>query len=634
MNYHYLTNTPYKEAIEQYKLLLKESGVKCKIETISVLEAMNRVTACAVYAKKCAPHYNACAMDGIAVNARVTFGATETTPVYLSLKDYVRVDTGDPLPDDCDAVVMIENVVEEEGRVKLYSSVVPWQHVRQIGEDISAGDMIFPSYTPITASGIGALLACGILNVDVIKKPIVGIIPTGDEIINPTSNPRKGDIIEFNSAIFRGMLEEEGAKVKVYPIVKDDFSMIKESVEKAVAECDVVILNAGSSAGREDFSSSVINTVGKVIIHGLAIKPGKPTILGLAGTVPVIGVPGYPVSGIIVIDEVINPIIRLLAGREEKKPPTIKAVLSKQINSSLKYHEFVRTRLGKVNGKMIAVPLNRGAGAVSSFMKADGIIEVPQNSEGFEVGNEINVRLLRDEEKIKNSLVITGSHDPLIDEITDLMKIEDKDFNVTSSHVGSMGGIMVLMRREAHLGGIHLLDENSNTYNVSYVKKFFPSGGVILIEGVKRIQGIMVPAGNPLNITGIRDIYSKNLSYVNRQKGSGTRILFDYLLKKENIPSDKIYGYNREEITHTNVAAIISEKSADAGMGIYSAAMQYGLDFINVCEEEYDFLVLEEALKLSVFKKFIELLKSESFKERLNMMGGYFLSNPGRIISF
>ena len=634
MRFQYLTNTPYKEAVEQYIGIIKENGIKPVSEKVFVLSSLNRITASAIYAQISAPHYNACAMDGIALNARITFGATETTPVYLNESDFVRVDTGDPLPDGCDAVVMIENVVEEDGKAKLYTSATPWQNIRQIGEDISAGDMIFPSFTKITPFGIGALLACGILEIEVIKKPLIGIIPTGDEIVMPTSNPQKGDIIEFNSAIFSGMVEENDAEIKVYPIVADKFDLIRAAVEKVVSECDIVLLNAGTSAGREDFSSSVIDTLGKTIFHGLAIKPGKPAILGIVNNKPVIGVPGYPISGIIILEEVIIPIIRYLCGNEEKKYERVKAVLTRRINSSLKYHEFVRVRLGEVNNKMIAVPLNRGAGVVSSFVKADGIIEVPQNSEGYDIGEEVSVRLLKSEDEIRNALVITGSHDPLIDEIIDILKKEDNGISVSSSHVGSMSGIITLKRRETHLGGIHLLDEATNTYNEMYIKKFFAPGEVALIKGVRRIQGIMVTAGNPLNIHGIEDIYTKNLSYVNRQKGSGTRILFDYLLKKKNIDPDKIYGYSREEFTHTNVAAVIAEKSADAGMGIYSVAKQYGLDFIPVCEEEYDFLVLKETLELPVFKRFLEKLKSDVFAERLKQMGGYSLVEPGRIIYF
>ena len=634
MKFQYLTNTPHKKAVEQYIDLIKKEKIKPKTEMISVLDSLNRITASAVYAQGSAPHYNACAMDGIALNARLTFGATETTPVFLNKDDFVCVDTGDPLPDECDAVIMIEDVIEENGKVKIYKSATPWQNIRQIGEDISAGDMIFPSFTKITPSGIGALLACGILNIEVVKKPVVGIIPTGDEIVLPTSNPQKGDIIEFNSAIFSGMIEENGAVAKVYPIVADKFDLIKMALEKVVSECDIVLLNAGTSAGREDFSSAVIDTIGKIIFHGLAIKPGKPAILGIVDNKPVVGVPGYPVSGIIILEEVILPIIKYFYGAKIKEYDKINAVLSRRINSSLKYHEFVRVRLGRVNNKIIAIPLNRGAGAVSSFVKADGIIEVPQNSEGYDVGEEVSVRLLRSKEEIKNALVITGSHDPLIDEIIDELKKEDSSISVSSSHVGSMGGIMTLKRKEAHLGGIHLLDESTNTYNESYIKKFFAPSEVVLIKGVRRIQGIMVAAGNPLKINSIEDIYIKNLSYVNRQKGSGTRILFDYYLKKKNIDTDKIYGYTREEFTHTNVAAVIAEKSADAGMGIYSVAKQYGLDFIPVCEEEYDFLVLKETLELPVLKKFIEVLKSDDFAERLKLMGGYSLVEPGTIIYF
>lgn len=633
MGFQYLTNIPLTEALEEYISVLKYNGMKPKDEIIPVDEALHRISFCAVYAKICAPHYNACAMDGIAIHSSITFGATETTPVSLTKNDYVRVDTGDPLPMNCDAVVMIEDVVEDGELIRLYSAATPWQHVRQIGEDISAGDMIIPSYTKITPAIMGSMLASGVMSIQVIKRPVVGIIPTGDEIVMPTANPKPGDIIEFNSTIFSNMLKEEGCVTKTYPIVPDKFNLIVEAVQNAVRECDVVILNAGSSAGREDFSSQAIKMVGEVLIHGIAIKPGKPAILGLSGCVPILGVPGYPVSGIIVINEILNPIIRVLYGNDITKSSMEKAFLSKRLNSSLKYREFVRTRLGMVNGKLVAVPLNRGSGVVSSFMKADGIIDVPQDLEGYEAGEEVNVKLLRELDEIKNLLVITGSHDPLLDEATDIMKQICRDSGVASTHVGSMGGIMALKRKETHLAGIHLLDGESNSYNISYVKRYFPNGGVVLVECVKRIQGLMVYTNNPLNIQSIKDIKENKLSYVNRQKGSGTRILFDHLLKQENILQNEIDGYAREESTHTNVAAVIAAKSADVGMGIYSAAKMYDLDFIPICEEEYDLLVSEETFHKPTFLRFLEVLKSDEFRIRLESMGGYTINNPGNIIS-
>ncbi len=628
MAFEYLTNEPLDKAVQSYLDTLLKNGLAPKCETIRVTDALERQTFDAVYAKNCAPHYNACAMDGIALDARLTFGATETTPVSLKETQFVRVDTGDPLPAGCDAVVMIEDVIEADEGVELYAAAVPWQNVRQIGEDIAAGDMILPSFTEITPAAMGAMLASGILEVKVVKKPAVGIIPTGDEIVPPTDHPAEGEIIEFNSTIFSAMLRQWGAEPKTYPIVKDKLALIKGALETALLECDAVLLNAGSSAGSEDFSTQAIREVGEVLIHGIAIRPGKPAILGCKVDKPILGIPGYPVSGIIVMEQIFKPVSDIMAGKAKKQDLQVSAVCARAFTSSLKYREFVRTRIGYVDGKMVAVPLNRGAGVVSSFVKADGIIDVPQNSEGVQAGETIRVRLLRSEVEIRNMVVATGSHDPLIDEISDIIARKYKG-SVASSHVGSMGGIMAIKRGEAHVGGIHLLDESTGVYNISYIEKYLNKQDIALIECVQRVQGLMVRKGNPKGFKDFSDIARDGISYVNRQKGSGTRILCDFLAKKAGIDTTHIYGYNREEFTHTGVAALIAANSADAGLGIYSAAKLYDLDFIPICNEQYDLLFSRKALELPSAQRFIEALKSDEFRTRLSAMGGYTLVHPG-----
>ena len=635
MAFEYLTNVPLEKARQDYLDALLSAGLTACSETLLTLEATNRITARAVYARISSPHYNACAMDGIALQASQTFGATETTPVRLLEGTFQWVNTGDPLPEGRDAVVMVEDVVQEESEVMLYAAAVPWQNVRQIGEDISAGDMILPSYSVLTPAAIGALLESGVLAVEVITQPMVGIIPTGNEIVPPTENPREGDIIESNSAIFSGMLQEWGCKVRVYPPVGDSPDLIEAALRQALAECDAVVLNAGSSAGRKDYSLDAIRNVGEVVLHGVAIKPGKPAILAYAKSAddnrvqPILGLPGYPVSGILVLEQLFRPVIEQLTRRPAAKPQFIQAQITRRLTSSLKYYEFVRTRLGNVSGKIVAVPLNRGAGVVTSFVKADGIIHIPQNTEGYEAGELVNVQLVRDLDEINRTLVITGSHDPLIDEVTDILKRHWQESSVASSHVGSMGGIMAVKRGEAHLGGIHLLDEASGTYNIPYLRKYFPEGGVVLVECVQRTQGLMVPKGNPLRIKEFKDIVGKR--YVNRQKGSGTRILCDFLARQEGLDTSLIPGYEREEYTHTAVAAAIAAGTADAGLGILSAARIYDLDFVPICEEQYDLLIAENAMSLEMVQRLLAVLRGEEFARRLTQMGGYTLHHPGEV---
>lgn len=624
MKHNYLNNTELSKAEEIYFAKIRESGFSQKTEIVSVQNAYGRILSAAVYAKICSPHYNASAMDGIAVSAEITYGASEQSPVILKKEEYSVVDTGDPVPDNCDAVIMIEDVTEDdEGNAKLISAVSPWQNIRQIGEDICMGDMLAPTGTKLTPSLCGALLAGGVTNVSVIKRPLVGIIPTGDEIVKPTQAPEKGEIIEFNSTIFSAMLNEWNADSKVYDIVKDKKELLLSSLEKAINECDIVLVLAGSSAGRDDYTSTIISQLGEVIIHGIAAKPGKPAVLGISGDTPVIGLPGYPISAIVVMEEFIKKIVSEYYHLKKITDKTIKAILSKRVVSSLKYKEYVRVTLGKTEGGYFAVPLPRGAGIITSFTKASGVLEIEQNCEGIEAGEEVTIKLLKDENEIENALIITGSHDPIIDEISDILKERGYGFSVISSHVGSMGAISAVRAGQAHLGAIHLLDSESGEYNKSYVEKYFPEGGVVLVKGIGRMQGFMVAGGNPLGIKTMCDM--KKHRYVNRQRGAGTRILCDYILKKDGISPKDINGYNNEKFTHTSVAALIASGSADAGLGIYSAAKMYGLDFIEVCNEEYDFLVGEKHIDNPMVKAFFEVLQSDELKKRIEKMGGYNL---------
>ena len=631
-NFRYLSTTQLHEAQKEYLAFLEERGLSFRTEEIPAADALGRMSARAAYANLSSPHYTACAMDGIALAAKSTFGATETTPVLLREEAFIRVDTGDPLPEGCDAVVMIEDCVESEDGITLRAAAAPWQHVRQIGEDLSAGDMILPSFIEIEPATIGALLAGGVRTIEVIAKPRVGIIPTGDEIVSVSQKPRAGEVPEYNSAVFCAMLQRWGAVGVVYPIVPDDPAQIQAALRQAAAACDLVLLCAGTSAGRDDGTTAAIRALGEVCIHGIAIRPGKPAVLGAVGGKPVVGVPGYPVSGIIVLEELVKPVIDRLLKRERDMAETICVKMGRRHVSSLKYREFVRASLGfDAEGSLIAMPIQAGAGVITSLTRADCILDVPQNSEGYEAGERAHVRLLKPIERIARTVRVLGSHDPLIDEAADALRQTDIRAYVSSAHVGSMGAILALSRGEGQLGGVHLLDATDGSYNVSYVEKFIPDGGVALVECVRRAQGLIVAKGNPLGICSIADLANEGIRYINRQKGAGTRVLLDYLLHQASVSPRAIGGYEREELTHTAVAAQIAAGSADCGLGILAAARMYDLDFIPVCEETYDLLVSLAAMESPQVRAFLRVLASDEFLRRLDALGGYSYDQPGRV---
>lgn len=627
----YLETKPVDEAAALYLAALQRV-VNIQYETIPVAKSLNRVTRHAVHAKYCSPLFNASAMDGIAVIAERTKAATETEPVLLKEEeDYVVVDTGDPIHPPYDAVIMAEDLVETEEGVLIIASAAPWQHVRPIGEDIVAGEMILPSNHKIRPIDVGVLLSAGITEVEVVKKPEAAIFPTGTEIIEPEQEPGDGSIIESNSRMFENMVVEAGGVAHRFPPIADDYEKIRDSIAEAVEKFDMVIINAGSSAGTEDYTVHVLRELGEVLVHGVAIKPGKPVILAIVKGKPVIGLPGYPVSAYIGFENFVEPVLFLMCQTPAKRRETVEAYVSKRLISSLKHKEYVRVKVGKVGDKLVAAPLARGAGAAMSLVRADGFCVIEQNSEGVEAGQPVQVELYREKAQVENTVVIIGSHDLILDVAADMMPNRHKGMFISSTHVGSMGGLMALKRKEAHLAPVHLLDEKTGEYNLSYIKQLFGTGKMALIKGVGRTQGILVKKGNPLNIQGIGDLARSGCRYVNRQRGAGTRVLFDYKLKQSGIDSQQIVGYEREAATHMAVAAAVGSDGADAGMGILSAAKAMDLDFIPVGPEEYDFAIPQEYLELPHIQAFLEILRSRDFYHRLDELGGYTYGHAGEV---
>lgn len=626
----YLKNTPVEEALAIYKAALNPILVP-ETEKIPVTESLNRITRHAVYAKYCSPLYNAAAMDGIAVVAERTKKASEREPLCLKPGvDFVIVDTGDPIHNPYDAVIMAEDLIEQEdGSVQIVEAAAAWQHVRPIGEDIVAGEMLLASRHKIRPIDIGVLLSGGITKVEVYKLPTVAIFPTGTEIIEPEEEPKDGDIIESNSRMFEAMVKTVGGIPYRFAPTADDYELLKQKISDAVDHFDMVLVNAGSSAGTEDFTVHILRELGTVLVHGVAIKPGKPVILAVVRGKPVIGLPGYPVSAYINFENFVVPVLSLLNGQDVGETVTAEAVISKRLVSSLKHKEYVRVKVGKVDGKLVASPLARGAGAAMSLVRADGFCIIPQNSEGVEAGETVNVELYRAPEEIEHTVVAIGSHDLILDVISDLMPNQYPGSFLSSTHVGSMAGLMALKRGEAHLAPTHLLDEESGVYNIPILKRLFQEP-MALIKGVDRIQGILVQKGNPKQIQGIEDL--PGVRYVNRQRGAGTRVLLDYKLKLAKISPEQISGYEREASTHMAVAAAIAGDSADAGMGIESAARAMKLDFIPVGVEEYDFAVPVRFLELPHVKHFLAVLTSEEFKSRIEALGGYSTRQTGTIL--
>ncbi len=633
----FVKNHPLSEAKDLWHKALAEIGFGSSttaLKSIPVDESLGYRLAEPVFAIHSSPSYNAAAMDGIAVHFADLAQASEASPIHLGKSEFVAVNTGNALPESFDAVVRIEDVhYVNDDEVELAIPATPWQHVRTIGEDIVATELILPEGHKIRPIDQGAMLATGVTTIKVRRPPKVQVIPTGSELIQPGQVAKPGQIIEFNSRILAGYLNDWGAEASGSAPVIDDPEHLRTVIKKRVQENDIVVLNAGASAGTRDYTSHVLAELGEVIAHGVAIKPGKPVILAIVDNTPVIGLPGYPVSAILTMRLFVRDMVYAFMDMETPQAQMIDAVMSRPLASSMGVDEYVRVTLGQVDNNFMATPSGKGAGAVMSLVRADGLLTIPAGSEGIGAGEKVQIELLRPQQEIESTLVFIGSHDNILDVIANQLYKQRPATRISSAHVGSMGGIMAIRRGEAHLAGTHLLDEESGEYNIPFIKRFLADIPLQLINLCYREQGLIVQKGNPLAITDFADIAERNLSFINRQKGAGTRLLTDKILADLNIEPASIQGYDHEEYTHMSVAAAIAGGSVDTGMGIRAAAVALNLDFVPITEERYDLILpmkFKEDIKVGIV---LDLMRNDTnFHAKVVSLGGYDLRDCGKVM--
>ena len=645
---YYLADIPLEEARERFYSALREAGALLPMdaEAVSLAQARGRITAGPVWAATSSPHYDAAAMDGIAVRAADTAGATETAPITLSVGDAgggivegnaapqaVWMDTGDPMPPGCDAVIMIEHLHRlDDGHVSIMAPVAPWQHVRPLGEDIVATELVLPENHRLTPADLGACAAAGLTQLPVRRRPSVAIIPTGNELVPVGTELKPGDIVEFNSLMLAGLLEEWDATPAVIASVPDVFETIRDAARSALVEHDLVIINAGSSAGSEDYTALVVEELGQLLVHGIAIRPGHPVVLGVAQGKPLVGLPGYPVSALLTAELLLKPLIEQWLGQAGGDPrPTVQASITRKVMSPTGEDEFLRVKLGRVGEKLVATPVQRGAGVIMSLVRADGLVTIPRFSEGLDAGAEVAVELLRPLAEVENAIVAIGSHDLTLDLMSSFLRRNPKGVSLSSSHVGSLGGLIALRRGEAHLAGCHLLDEATGEYNVSYIERYLPGVPVVLVNLVGRVQGLMVRPGNPAGINALEDLLRPDVTFVNRQRGSGTRVLLDYKLRELGANPESVNGYQREEYSHLAVVAAVKGGSADVGLGILSASRALGLDFVPLLTEQYDLVIPQVHYESERLRPLLALLDDREFRQAVEDLGGYDVTRMGRV---
>src|SRR5499427_8198432 len=562
----FIRDVPAARALAAWRDARAAAGCPARLPAIRVpvADAAGRVTAEPVWATRSSPPFDAAGMDGIAVRAADTVGASETTPVFLEPDAYDVVDTGDPMPAGRDAVVMREHVHYSGDAAELRAAVPPYQHVRSIGEDVSATELLLPEGHRLRAADLAAAAAAGATELVVRRRPVVAILPTGDEVRPIGEQTGAGEIIDTNSLMLATQAREAGCEAHRLPIEPDDPARIARAVSAAVRDCDLLIVVAGSSAGRDDYTARVVAELGTLAVHGVAVRPGHPVVLGVVDSTPVLGAPGYPVSAALTFDIFAEPLLAELAGAVPRRRQRARARLARKLASPLGMDDWVRVRLGEVGGTMVATPLPRGAGVLTSLVRADGLLVVPAGQEGHHPGEEVDIALLRGLDEIERTIVAIGSHDLVLDLAASALRAEDPSVTLASSNVGSLGGLVALRDRLCHLAGSHLLDPATGEYTLPYVDRVLGGAGSGVVRLVHRDQGLMVAPGNPLGLAGVGDLIRPGVRYVNRQRGAGTRVLLDYELGRLGVSPDDVDGYVREEPTHLAVAAAVAAGRAVA----------------------------------------------------------------------
>jgi putative molybdopterin biosynthesis protein len=646
----YLNDIPLKEAKALFESALADAQLWGILGQESIpldVHALGRVLSEAIQAKVSSPHYHSAAMDGFVVRADQTVGAQPSNPLVLAIGNQARyVDTGDLVPEGFDAVIPIENVesLDESGEIsndirspksiRIRASVTPWSHIRMMGEDIIVTQLVLPAGQVIRPIDLGAIAAAGYQEIQVARRPNVAILPTGTELVPIGSALIPGSILEYNSLVLAAQIQAWGGLANRQPIIPDNFEAICARVKEIAQEYDLILLCAGSSAGAEDFSSKVVNNLGTLLVHGVAVRPGHPVILGILGIdqrkIPIIGVPGYPVSSAMTGEIFVEPLIAKWTGRRANELPVEMAEMTRKITSPAGDDDYIRVAVGKVGKRTLAAPLARGAGIITSLVHADGVVVLPRGVQGVEAGELVPVQLYSKKAEIERTIFCIGSHDLALDLLAQFLVTRDR--RLTSANVGSLGGLVALQRGEAHLAGSHLLDPETGEYNVTYLSQYLYGIPCLLMALVLREQGFMVKKGNPKNIKSLTDINKPGIGFINRQRGAGTRVLLDYHLGLIGIQPESIQGYSVEEYTHLGVANAVASGRADCGLGIAAAAQALNLDFLPLFQERYDLVIPKEHAASQLLTPLFDIIAGKEFRSAVMAMPGYDVSVMGKLI--
>jgi len=622
------------DALARWRQALTAAGALRRLpaESIPVARAHGRVTAAAVWARISSPHYHAVAMDGYAVRAQTVAGASPQRLIHLKLNEQARyVNTGDPLPEGCDAVIPQEDVEVEDGWLIVAATVRAWQHIRVIGEDMVATELVISANQRLRPQDLGAIAGSGRGWVRVYRRPRIAILPIGRRLVPPGPDVAPGQIIEFNSMMLAAMAEAWGAIAHAIAPADYEFEQLLKQVAAALDDHDLVALNAGAAGGARDYAEQLITRLGRVDVRGMALRPGHSVILGHARGKPIVAIPGFPVSAMTAFELVVRPLLAQWQGQPGEQSPEIQALVPSGVTSDPAMDEYKRVMVAHSYRGVVARPLPQTAGAIMSMVRADGVIHIPRGEDGVRAETHARVTLLRPPEVVANTISHIGSHDLSLDILADQLRRARPDRSLNSLHTGSLAGLQALARGEAHFAGCHLLDPDTGVYNIAAVQKTLSHLPLAAMSFIKRDQGLLVRRGNPKKLHDLADLIRPDITFINRQPGSGTRLLLDYHLKEQGVDPQAIYGYDRSEFSHLNVAAAIKNGAADAGLGILAAARALDLDFIPLFQELYQLIIPQAHYESDLLAPMLAIIRSADFRQTVAALGGYDVAGMGEI---
>lgn len=605
-------------------------------ETVVIGDALTRVLAHDVVAAVDAPAFDRSNVDGFAVRAADTVGASDTNPKVLRLNPEViacghapdlavapgtatTIATGGMIPRGADAVVMIEHTElrDEDGvQIELRRAAAAGQFISYAGSDIARGETLLRRGARIGSREIGMLAASGLGSVDVVRRPKVAVLSTGDELVPPGAPLKSAGVYDSNGAIIGAAVAEAGGDPVPMGAFPDDEAALDEAVRKALATCDMVVLSGGTSKGAGDLSHAIVSKLGKpgIIVHGVALKPGKPLCLGVVDGKPIVVLPGFPTSAIFTFHAFVAPVIRARAGLPPEAAETVKARVPLRVPSELGRKEFVLVSLVAGESGAVAFPIGKGSGSVTSFSQADGFLEIDALASALDAESEAQVTLIGSAAQAPD-LVIMGSHDIALDVV--VSALSERGFFARVLAVGSLGGVAAVNRGECDIAPVHLIDPKSGNYNVHLA-----ASDIALVPGWRRMQGILHRPGDArFEGRNAQEALKAALAdpsalMVNRNAGSGTRVLMDKLLD-----GARPAGYANQPKSHNAVAAAIAQNRADWGLAIEPVARLYGLSFLPVAPEHYDFLVVESRRERPAVQAFIAALRDETARARIRALG-------------